>query len=85
MRSTWTSGPTVSSARCWALITPSALSAANNLAVDLRLVGDCFRARDIDLDTLSQRERVLGPDHPNTLHSASMLARDLREAGEYRW
>ncbi len=36
---------------------PRTLSAANNLALSLRLVGHCVRARDIDLETLSQRER----------------------------
>ena len=58
------------------------LSAANNLAVDLRLIGDCFKARDLDAETLSRRKEVLG-DHPYTFHSAAMLARDLREAGDY--
>ena len=62
---------------------PSTLSSANNLAIDLRLVGDCFRARDLDQDTLNRRQLVLGADHPYTLHSASMLARDMREAGDY--
>jgi hypothetical protein len=58
------------------------LSAANNLAVDLRLIGDCFKARDLDAETLSRRKEVLG-DQPYTFHSAAMLARDLREAGDY--
>ena len=34
-------------------------------------------------ETLNYRQVVLGPDHPYTLHSASMLARDMREAGDY--
>ena len=58
------------------------LSAANNLAVDLRLIGDCFKARDLDAETLNRRKEVLG-DQPYTFHSAAMLARDLREAGDY--
>ena len=58
------------------------LSAANNLAVDLRLIGDCFKARDLDAETLSRRKEVLG-DHPYTFHSAAMLARDLRDSGDY--
>ncbi len=58
------------------------LSAANNLAVDLRLIGDCATARDLDAETWSRRKEVLG-DHPYTFHSAAMLARDLREAGDY--
>ena len=58
------------------------LSAANNLAVDLRLTGDSFKARELDAETLSRRKEVLG-DHPYTFHSAAMLARDLREAGDY--
>jgi hypothetical protein len=63
---------------------PHTLSSANNLAVDLRLVGDPFRARDLDQETLNRRQVVLGPEHPQTLHSAAMLARDLREAGDYQ-
>ena len=58
------------------------LSAANNLAIDLRLTGDSFKARDLDAETLSRRKELLG-DHPYTFHSAAMLARDLREAGDY--
>ena len=58
------------------------LSAANNLAVDLRLIGDSARARELDTETLSRRKEVLG-DHPYTFHSAAMLARDLREGGDY--
>jgi TIR domain/Tetratricopeptide repeat/AAA domain len=58
------------------------LSAANNLAVDLRLTGDSPAARDLDAETLSRRKELLGP-HPYTFHSAAMLARDLRETGDY--
>jgi hypothetical protein len=58
------------------------LSAANNLAIDLRLIGDCLKARDLDAETLSRRKEVLG-EQPYTFHSAAMLARDLREAGDY--
>jgi tetratricopeptide (TPR) repeat protein len=58
------------------------LSAANNLAVDLRLIGDFRKARDLDAETLSRRKEVLG-NQPYTFHSAAMLARDLREAGDY--
>ncbi|WP_290056041.1 tetratricopeptide repeat protein, partial [Amycolatopsis solani] len=35
-------------------------------------------------DTLARSERVLGADHPDTLVSASNLAVDLRELGEYQ-
>ena len=62
---------------------PTTLSAANNLAIDLRLVGDCFQALQLDQDTLNRRQSVLGPNHPYSLHSASMLARDMREAGDF--
>ena len=62
---------------------PNTLSARTTSPIDLRLVGDCFRARDLDRETLAYRQVVLGPDHPYTLHSASMLARDMREAGDY--
>jgi hypothetical protein len=35
-------------------------------------------------DALIRLGRVLGDDHPDTLTSASRLAADLRELGEYR-
>ena len=37
----------------------------------------------LDQDTLNRRQSVLGPNHPYSLHSASMLARDMREAGDF--
>jgi len=39
-------------------------------------------ARDLDQDTLARYRRVLGEDHPDTLASASNLARDLRNLDE---
>ena len=38
-------------------------------------------ARDLDQDTLDRCRRVLGPDHPDTLASATGLAADLRALG----
>jgi hypothetical protein len=40
-------------------------------------------ARELDEDTLIHYRRVLGEDHPHTLTSASNLANDLRNLGEY--
>ncbi len=61
---------------------PSALMSANNLAEDLRDLGEHQAARDLDQDTLARRRRVLGGDHPDTLRSANNLATDLRALGE---
>ncbi len=38
--------------------------------------------RELEEDTLARRRRVLGPDHPDTLWSASSLATSLRALGE---
>ena len=61
---------------------PDTLASANNLAVDLRELGEVQAARDLDQDTLDRCRRVLGEDHPDTLRSANNLAADLRELGE---
>jgi tetratricopeptide (TPR) repeat protein len=61
---------------------PGTLTAAHNLAADLRALGELERARELDEDTLARRRRILGDDHPNTLQSASGLAIALRELGE---
>ena len=61
---------------------PSTLRSANNLATDLRGLGEAQAARDLDQDTLARRRRVLGADHPDTLYSAYNLAADLCELGE---
>ena len=63
---------------------PSTLTSANNLAADLRDLGEYQAARDLDQDTLARRRRVLGEDHPDTLRSAKNLAADLRALGEAR-
>jgi hypothetical protein len=55
---------------------------ASNLAVNLRELGEVAAARDVDQDTLTRLQRVLGEDHPDTLRSANNLARDLRALGE---
>jgi len=60
----------------------SVSDSANNLAVDLRDLGDYQAARDLDNDTLTRRCRLLGSDHPSTLTSASNLAIDLTALGE---
>ena len=61
---------------------PDTLTSANNLAIDLRNLGEYQAARELDEDTLARRRRVLGEDHPDTLASASNLAADLRALGE---
>ena len=44
---------------------PDTLRTANNLAVDLRNLGEHQAARELDEDILARR-RVLGEDHPDT-------------------
>jgi len=61
---------------------PNTLASANNLAADLRALGEVQAARDLDQDTLERRRRVLGADHPSTLRSVNNLAADLRLLGE---
>jgi tetratricopeptide (TPR) repeat protein len=63
---------------------PDTLQTANNLANDLRRLGEYQQARALHEDTLTRRRRVLGDDHPDTLNSANNLANDLRRLGEYR-
>jgi hypothetical protein len=53
------------------------------VAQTLSALGHNERARALDEDTLARRRRVLGEDHPETLGSASNLARDLSGLGEY--
>jgi hypothetical protein len=61
---------------------PETLTSANNLAADLRALGEYQQARDLDEDTLARRRRVLGDDHPDTLTSANNLGADPRALGE---
>ncbi|MFC9844938.1 FxSxx-COOH system tetratricopeptide repeat protein [Streptomyces sp. NPDC060223] len=60
---------------------PDVLTARNNLAVSLRLLGDYRRAGDTDRSTLAARRRVLSPRHPWTLFSEIHYATDLRLLG----
>jgi hypothetical protein len=52
------------------------------LAADLRELGELQAARDLEQDILDRRRRALGPDHPDTLTSATGLAADLRQLGD---
>jgi ornithine cyclodeaminase/alanine dehydrogenase-like protein (mu-crystallin family) len=62
---------------------PDTLTSANNVAVDLRALGDHQRARALDEDTVARSRRVLGDDHSHTLASADNLVVDLRALGEH--
>ena len=61
---------------------PDTLGSANNLAEDLRRLGEYQAARELDEDTLAHRRRVLGDDHPDTRRSVRNLAADLHALGE---
>jgi hypothetical protein len=62
---------------------PDTMTAASNLAITVRWLGDYEHARQLDEDTLTRRRRVLGDDHPGTLHSATNLAVNLRRLGQH--
>jgi aryl-alcohol dehydrogenase-like predicted oxidoreductase len=55
---------------------------ADDLATDLRALGEPERARRLDEHTLERRRRALGDDHPDTLRSATNLAADLAAMGD---
>jgi hypothetical protein len=57
---------------------------ANNLAADLRALGESKRARDLDEQTLGHFRQMLGDDHPDTLAAASYLAADLHALGQHQ-
>jgi hypothetical protein len=52
------------------------------LAETLRALGDLPGALTLHEQTLAARQRVLGPDHPDTLASTNNLAAVRRELGE---
>ncbi|MFD9735254.1 FxSxx-COOH system tetratricopeptide repeat protein [Umezawaea sp. NPDC059074] len=60
------------------------LAFTNNLAIQLRALGEHQAARELDEDSLARCRRLLGDDHPETLGSANNLAIDLGELGEHQ-
>ena len=54
---------------------------SNNLAADLRGLGEYQQARALDEDTLGRCRRLRGDDHLDTLTSANNLAADLHALG----
>jgi hypothetical protein len=61
---------------------PDTLTSANNLANNLRALGQHEQARDLNQDNLERRRRTVGDDHPDTLMSASNLAVALWALGQ---
>jgi tetratricopeptide (TPR) repeat protein len=59
-----------------------ALSSRNNLASAYQAGGEYRRAAELHERTLADRERILGPDHPNTLNSRENLLRARRSASQ---
>ncbi|WP_235459669.1 tetratricopeptide repeat protein [Streptomyces olivochromogenes] len=53
----------------------------DNLGLALNHLGHRQEAADHHQHVLSTRERILGPDHPHTLHSRDNLAAALRASG----
>jgi tetratricopeptide (TPR) repeat protein len=62
---------------------PDTLTSANNLAVDLWVLGHYEQACDLAEDTLDRRRRTLGDDHASTLTSADNLANNLWALGQH--
>ena len=62
---------------------PRTLRAANDLAFDLRQLGECEQARILNEDTLTRYRRVLGDHDPYSPTSANNLGLDLHQLGEY--
>ncbi|MFJ1789693.1 tetratricopeptide repeat protein, partial [Streptomyces anulatus] len=60
------------------------LSSRNNLANALNDLGEHQQAADLHRQTLTDYERILGPDHPNTLSSRNNLANALNDLGEHQ-
>ncbi len=57
---------------------------AFNLAYGYRNIGRVEEAIRLDEETLAIRERVLGPEHPDTLTSRSNLAFEYRDVGRHK-
>ena len=58
------------------------LTSRNNLAYAYEAAGQLDQAIPLYEATLTDRERVLGPDHPDTLTFRNNLAYAYREAGQ---
>ena len=73
-RSRCTSGPWPTGSGSWARTTPTPCNSRNNLALAYQDAGRAAEAIALHERTLADRERVLGPDHPDTLNSRNNLA-----------
>ena len=62
---------------------PLVLGYANSLAIGYSSLGRVQEAVDINERTLKISERVLGPEHPDTLRSRSNLANGYRAMGRH--
>jgi tetratricopeptide (TPR) repeat protein len=61
---------------------PHVARSLHNLAVDLRVLGEHVRARELAEQALAMRQRLYEGDHPDLAHSLYNLAIDLRALGE---
>jgi tetratricopeptide (TPR) repeat protein len=62
---------------------PDVAISLNNLANDMRELGEYERARELHEQALTMRQRLYEGDHPHVAASLSNLANDLSELGEY--
>jgi uncharacterized low-complexity protein len=58
-------------------------AATNNLAATLASQGRCGEAKTMYRETLAVQQRVLGPEHPDTLNTATSLAIAVFTQGKY--
>jgi hypothetical protein len=63
--------------------TTDPLLAANNVGIDLRLLGEFRKARDMDRDALKQLRRRPEPRYRDLFRTTHNIARDLHGLGQY--
>ena len=62
---------------------PTRRSSLNNLAALYQAMGDYAKAEPLYQEALRIRQKVLGPEHPDTATSLNNLAELYQEMGEY--
>ena len=81
---TWTRTPSPAAGGSSATTTPTPSPRPATSPATCTRWASTSRPATLDEDTLTRCRRVLGDDHPDTLTSASNLARDLHALGEHQ-
>ena len=58
------------------------LALMRSIALNLKELGELEEAKELQLQTLDAHQRILGPDHPDTLAAIANMAITLSELGE---